>query len=364
MAMEVEISKEFTDSLYRSGVLKLRTSEVTLPIKATSSKKLGSSVQWNRFLDSLKGSKQRIFDENHVNINEDWVEHIRKSSDLSELSQRLSRNANGHINYLVPNWNSTTFPSSKILGPVTIAQSSPIYSDIYSPPLLSKILKKDPKFSHEKIISYEAEYFDVLTTQKNGKGKFGYLPIKSSLAGFEDYLTFFSKNDMDGIIVDFNGCTPNGVSIHLSALFHTLEEKYDKRPILYAINAHKGVKKSIEDPTVRPAKDIYLFEYGFDIVGENHVPRFFPTTDKTEKKTMEKIEPKYWFFDHMDYGYHLKKTGVFIDEKKNNWREFFIESKIISETLSSDHEVLPYLKTKKFVDEKSLKIMSKLKKKK
>ena len=226
-------------------------------------------------------------------------------------------------------------------------------SDCFIAPLLSKRAKIVEKGQEEKIIDLERVYFEHAQTHKNGKSLFGYLPVRTSLEGMESFVKFFSKQEVDGVVIDFSGCTPTGVAIHLSALARAIKVEFgDERPLLYAINAHRGMKKSTDDASVKPSKDIFLYELGFDLIGENHVVRFWPkTADASMKAVLPKPDPEFWVFNRIDYGYHLmrdKKDKK--EEVKHNWHEFIAEGTELKKTVESENKISEYLKLKKYAD--------------
>jgi hypothetical protein len=130
-----------------------------------------------------------------------------------------------------------------------------------------------------------------------------------------------------------------------------------ERPILYAINANRGVRKSADDKNVKPSKDIFLFELGFDLIGENHVPRIWPRfADRKAKATIPYSDQGMWLFDRNDYGYHFTKKQDKSDrEVKYNWPAFFEEAIALEQVAQKDGTVIDYVRSKKYADPNDVK---------
>lgn len=347
------LSQEFP---IRFGSVAIGNSEISIPHKVAYARKLQSENEWSSFRQSVSQLSPRLVNELYVKVDPEWITKLKEMGDTRTITNEITRHARGDVNLLVTDWNSVDAPSDKGLG--HLVDVSFATSDCFVAPLLSKRAKIVEKGQEDKIIDLQRTFFEHTQTHKNGKGRFAYLPIRTSLEGMEAFAKFFYKQEVDGVVIDFNGCTPTGVAIHLSALARAMKVEFKSdRPLLYAINAHKGMKKSAVDSTVKPSKDIFLYELGFDLIGENHVVRFWPkNVDAGMKAVLPKPDPEYWTFSKSDYGYHLTKDKK--DKKaevKHNWLEFITEGSELKKALETEHKLSDHLKQKKYADPRDIK---------
>ncbi len=343
---------------FRSGILSMGAASLSTPIKAINVKRYitGVSVKTK---ENLKHAFPTSFNEIYLKIGKNYNSIVRSVPIKANEKISLFRMENS-INSCILGWEvkEQPIPQEKDIDRLFSIQTP--YTDVLIPPLV-KALRKLKSGDEDKLINVEKNYFElaetISTKSSNGrKMKLGYMPVKTSLFGIEKIVSFFQKSEVDGLVIDFGGSTSTGAAINLAHVINVLSKAYKKadNPLLYAINSHMGIRRAKTDRNIKPAKDILLYDMGFDVVGNNYIPRYVKPDTKEQKFSggFEKTVRENWLLNCDDYGYHStgeKKQATLLE----NWR-IFRKERTVLEDKSKDEKLLDYLGSKEYVDKRDI----------
>ena len=168
---------------------------------------------------------------------------------------------------------------------------------------------------------------------------------------------------VEGLFIDFDGKDPLNKYTAIGVLKHQLYNLYgDENPlVLYAVNTHLG--RDIVNERIRRASDIFLFEMGFNILGDRHKQRVMP------KDVIEKMKARWgnrkfeWIFNDNDYAYHQIQVNQNKEKFYFNWRNFLRESNTLSNVVHEEGGIIKHLESKKYVKMETINNISGLKEK-
>ncbi|MBI3860247.1 MAG: hypothetical protein HY296_08490 [Thaumarchaeota archaeon] len=168
------------------------------------------------------------------------------------------------------------------------------YNDIWVPPVV-------PKISGQDYLPYLKSFYEQAKTYSNVASA-GLIPHIARLE-LRLLADFYIKEGINYFVMDFDGKNPLDLIANISEvnkMIRHIEKEYGTPCFLHALNV--PFTKSHWKNLVIPAKDIVLFEMGFNCFGSSHIRRQLP------KEFLEKISllphPHYRVFNRRDYGYY------------------------------------------------------------
>ena len=168
------------------------------------------------------------------------------------------------------------------------------YNDIWVPPVV-------PMISGQEYLPYLSSFYEQAKTYPNALCA-GLIPHVSRLE-LRLLADFYIKQGVNYFVMDFDGKHPLdlvGNIGEVNKMIRRIEKEFGTPCFLHAINV--PFTKSHWKNTVIPAKDILLFEMGFNCFGSSHIRRQLP------KEFLERINlmsrPHYRLFNRRNYGYY------------------------------------------------------------
>jgi hypothetical protein len=168
------------------------------------------------------------------------------------------------------------------------------YNDIWTPPVV-------PLLSGQDYIPYLTSFYDQTKGYSN-IALAGLIPHVSRLE-LRLLADFYIKQGINYFVMDFDGKNPLDMVANIgevNKMIRRIESEYRTPCFLHAINV--PFTKSHWKNEIIPAKDILLFEMGFNCFGSSHIRRQLP------KEFLEKISllprPHYRVFNRRNYGYY------------------------------------------------------------
>jgi hypothetical protein len=168
------------------------------------------------------------------------------------------------------------------------------YNDIWAPPVV-------PLLSGQDYIPYLTSFYQQTKSYSN-IALAGLIPHVSRLE-LRLLADFYIKQGINYFVMDFDGKNPLDMVANIgevNKMIRRIESEYRAPCFLHAINV--PFTKSHWKNDIIPAKDILLFEMGFNCFGSSHIRRQLP------KEFLEKISllprPHYRVFNRRTYGYY------------------------------------------------------------
>ena len=166
-------------------------------------------------------------------------------------------------------------------------------NDIWVPPIV-------PDLKGASYIPYLKSFYK--RAESNGRVPFaGLIPFVSSLE-VRQLEGLFMEYGINYFVMDFAGKNPfamHGSINQVSQMVRMIERETGSPCFLHAINV--PFTRSLWKNEVIPARDILLFEMGFNCFGSSHIPRLIPRELAESMKTSTR---HYRLFNRRDYGYY------------------------------------------------------------
>lgn len=168
------------------------------------------------------------------------------------------------------------------------------YNDIWVPPVV-------PMLSGQEYLPYLEDFYKEAKSYSNVDVA-GLIPHVSRLE-LRLLADFYVKQGINYFVMDLDGKNPLDMVANIgevNRILRGIEKEYNTPCFLHAINV--PFTRSHWKNTMIPAKDILLFEMGFNAFGSSHIRRQLP------KEFLEKVhllpKPHYRVFNRRDYGYY------------------------------------------------------------
>ncbi len=168
-----------------------------------------------------------------------------------------------------------------------------LLNDLWVPPIV-------PELKGTAYLPYLRDFYN----QAESYGKVplvGLIPYLSSLE-IRQLEGLFIEHGINYFVMDFAGKNPfamYGNINQVSKMIGTIERETGFPCFLHAINV--PFTRSLWKNELIPARDILLFEMGFNCFGSSHIPRLIPREIAEAMKTTTR---HYRLFNRRDYGYY------------------------------------------------------------
>ena len=153
----------------------------------------------------------------------------------------------------------------------------------------------------EDYLEFLDQFFTVYETI-NHRPVMGLIPYLS-YRELDPILKLYEKHGVVMFAMDLHGKPPLRLAPNISRVLRSLrksERDYDEAHYLHGLNVGQG--RALPSQPVKPAKDILIFEMGFDSFGPAHIPPKL-TPDLYGKIDRSK-KPPIRLFNRKDYGYY------------------------------------------------------------
>ena len=302
---KVKVSKiNIDDDLYiKSEKLKINKKTIKTPIKSFDMTKLRTDTEVSSL---VKGSNEifKIFNAKDIEKYAEGSESTEKI--YKDLNKHYNKTSGGEINFcftMVKNYNSLEEKEIDIL--TNIAYSK---SDATPLPIFEKIFSRE----NSAIETNYTDFIDLMQksidsiNRLNNKPILGIIPSSVPDALVPYIVEFYYDNDITSFAYDFEGKTHAGLYGKLRELMISII-KLDilNESFIYSLNTQRG--KVTRGTNVTKGNDILVYNFGFDIMGDNHIPQKFPPhvakAIKERSKSSEE-NPIIRLFNTEDYGHY------------------------------------------------------------
>lgn len=196
------------------------------------------------------------------------------------------------------------------------------FNDVWIPPII-------PDLPGTAYLSYLRKFFDEAKSYQHVTCA-GLIPHVSRLE-IRQITDIYLKEGVSYLVMDFAGKHPLDLVGNITQVVKEvkkIEETQADTCFLHAVNVPM-TKAHWKTPVV-PAKDILLYEMGFNCFGSSHIRRHYPE-EVVKMMAEQKARRRYRLFNRKDYGYYINgspglekmlaedwPTVVSFDHFKNN----------------------------------------------
>ena len=286
----------FDDDLFlKSEKLKLNHKTVQTPLKSFTLNDLRGDVNIN---EDVKLSNE-IFKRFTKDSLSDYVSGVKDAGKIHlDINRNIRKTSSNELNFCFTTLNYTKFPEGKEIDLLT--NLSYIYSDATPLPLIHNFFNRNtdiPK-AFEEFTKFMGQCIDSIN-RLNNKAILGVIPSSLPAYYVQRLMEFYHDNNITSFAFDFENKTHSRLIGHLREMMISiinldiLDESFT-----YSCNTQRGRASKSSD--VIKARDILVYNLGFDIVGNNHMPLRIPSTESEKLKNSINIR----LFNNDDYGHH------------------------------------------------------------
>jgi len=343
------------DLFIKSEKLKINNKTVQTPIKSFDVTKLRKDTQ---IIPSVKGVNE-IFKEFNKNQLEDLTNGKRNTEEIyKKLNTSFNKTSKDEINFCFIKLIDKVLPEDKGINLITnIAYNK---SDATPLPILKSFFNPDGDAFKEFV-----EYTDFMQkcidsiNRLNNKAIVGIIPSKIPEVLIKDLVDFYHRNDITSFAFDFDGKTHSGLNGKIRELtiaiigLDILNESFT-----YSCNTQRG--KTTRGSNVTKANDILVYNYGFDIMGDNHTKVKFPPEiikklkERSKNSSIRLLNTEdYGYYRHEDINearkfYPFEETKIPFDYFQSNNK---LQQDQVQRLFNSERTGLELLKYRKLIKE-------------
>lgn len=295
---KIKVSKQiFDDDVYlKSGKLKLNHKTVKTPLKSFTLNDLRNDVNIN---EEVKFSNE-IFKKFTKQSLQDHVSGVKDAGKLHlDINRNMRKASSDELNFCFTTLNHTVFPQTKEIDLLT--NISYIYSDATPLPLIHNLFRpnEDASKAYEEFTNFMGQCIESIN-RLNNKAILGVIPSSMPPYYIQKLIEFYHDNNITSFAFDFENKTHARLVGHLREMMVSivnldiLDESFT-----YSCNTQRGRASKMSD--VIKARDILVYNFGFDIVGNNHMPLKIPFNDSEKFKNSFNVR----LFNNKDYGHHV-----------------------------------------------------------
>lgn len=294
----------------------------------------------------------------------------KSSTDEGKLNLELKKKSRGALNVCFTDYNDSTELTGKEFELLTDLQYQ--YSQIAVTPVWSGLLSTyEGDKLKELILEWNQKSIEIIETLNN-KSIMGTISTAMPRTIVGDVIDSMINQGVTLFAIDARNRFLDNQETWMRDVVRTINKRgMLDETMIYAVNAR--IANFSKNADVVLARDFMNAGYGVDILGGLHIPN--PGAGKAKLKQMEEgKEATCRLFDENTYGYskitestaarllEVQPSYAYQEMKKYNLVRQIDEAKILNETLDSEASLLPYLKTKRMVDEEKFKALKKYRK--
>lgn len=299
------LHQEIDEDLFiRSEKLKINNKTLKTPIKAVDMRSLRKDIS---IKDDVKGVNE-IFKTMKIG---DIKKYCSGEKDETNIYKTINTPLNKtdkdkEVNICFVQLPDLRLPENNEIDFIT--NISYVYSDITPLPLVQGLFKDD-KGAADLIsfMGFMQKCIDSIN-RLNNKPILGVIPatMPSSLIGF--LIDFYHDNDITSFAFDFQGRIHKTFEIQIRQMVtKILELDISNESFLYSCNTQRG--KVTKGSTIIKGNDIAVYNYGFDVMGDSHIPaKMHPDVAKKLKERADN-DLNIRLFNSEDYG-HYKFSDI------------------------------------------------------
>ncbi|WP_295723222.1 hypothetical protein [uncultured Methanobrevibacter sp.] len=303
---KVQVSHQKIDEnlFIRSEKLKINNKTLRTPIKAINMPSLRQDVPMD---NRVKGVNE-IFKTMKI---EDIKKYCSGEKDETNIYQTINTSLNKtekdkEVNICFIQLPDLRLPKNNEID--FISNISYVYSDITPLPLVQGLFKSDEGMSDFNLfVEFMQKCIDSIN-RLNNKPILGVVPatMPSTLIGF--LIDFYYDNDITSFAFDFQGRIHKTFKVKIREMItKTLELDISNESFIYSCNTQRG--KVSKGSTIIKGNDIAVYNYGFDVMGDSHIPsKMRPDIAKKLKERADN-DLNIRLFNTEDYG-HYKFSDI------------------------------------------------------
>lgn len=364
------------DSEYRSRAVTLHTHNKTV-ITPKRAFNLGSSYSESKVIKnaSIRGINEVARTLNETFLNEIDGDKNKMIRFARELRSRFSQAAlEDEISFFLFFYDSNgRLPSPTQIDLLANLVSGNHYNDIIVPPIVRGI-------SGEEYVKYLESFMTSLETYVRNPQIMGSIPHVAHIE-LPDICRFYMKKGVTVFALDIDGKNPLDMYPNINEVYRTMRTierdlSGEECCYLHGINIRKP--RGLPKKGFTPARDILVFEMGFDSFGTTHfIPKlkkedwqrllysnvawvlsrrdyaYYPTSSNNIHLIHEEINPTVSLSDVLSSSRIREKARMFNAERQG------VEAKEV-QTRLHEHDLPKYLETKPCVDDSLKQIKTKL----
>jgi len=362
--MRIKPKIEFYDdsSIARAGRIKIGEKGIRFPLKVLSYQKVNDFRLFSSMVaDIYSAIDSMLPNEIFMNFNKQKTEVLSLNPEKEhQKNKEILRRAKGEVNFVLFYWDEEKYPEDDEIKLLLELQFQPSF--VLSPPIPKRIQSSLKKEQYDEFLDFLNRFFETVESFEK-KHIFGYYPIKTAKVITETLIRYYYYKGISGFFVDFDGSAPLSTSSFVIRFLNAVKKEFGDLDdvIIYGLNASPGRTRHPNYADIKPAKDIFIFEMGFDFLGEMHKQKPLP------EDIREKLKDKghHWLFDREGYGFK-EVIDPKMPKKKEviyNWREYLLESKNLHNLMSEGVQLVEYTSKKKYVLQKDIETVKKITKK-
>lgn len=292
--------QEIDEELFiRSEKLKINNKTLRTPIKAVNMPSLRQDVHINPI---VKGVNEIFKTLKYEDIKKFCSGEKDESKLYKSINTPLNKtDKNTEVNICFVQLPDLKLPENKEIDFIT--NVSYINSDITPLPLVQGLFKGDTGLEDYEIFTKFMQASIDSINRLNNKPMLGIIPgtMPSQLVGF--LIDFYHENDITSFAFDFQGKVYGNYESQIREMMtKILELDISNESFLYSCNTQRGTVT--KGSTIIQGKDIVVYNYGFDVMGDSHVKRSYPPNVAKDMRERSKNEMNIRLFNSEDYGHY------------------------------------------------------------
>lgn len=287
------------DATFRARTVSLRAGSKTVltPIRALHLKDSRSESRL------LVNPTTRGLNEVVSSLTPEILDQINKDADRQSIFLKALQQGSGRVNFReeislfvfffdgggrVPTDQQVDYLANLVTG-------SP-YNDIVTPPILLGV-------SGNEYAAYLAKFFERLRSYMDSANVMGSIPHIAHIE-LQPILQFYIDNDVRLFALDLEGKDPIEMYPNVNNVFRamrSIERNLSDEECCYLHGVNMKRPRGIEKKQVTPAKDILVYEMGFNSFGSSHLRMKF-------SPNLPPLKNMAWILNRSDYGYYVTSS--------------------------------------------------------
>ena len=292
--------QEIDEELFiRSEKLKINNKTLRTPIKAINMPSLRKDVHLNPIVKGVNEIFKKLKYDDIKKFCSGEKDESKLYKDINTPLNKTDKNT--EVNICFVQLPDLKLPENKEIDFIT--NISYINSDITPLPLVQGLFKGDDAVKDFEIFTeFMKDSIDSIN-RLNNKPILGVIPgaMPSTLIGF--LVEFYYKQDITSFAFDFQGKVYTNYGSQIREMMtKILELDISNESFLYSCNTQRGTVT--RGSTIIQGKDIVVYNYGFDVMGDSHVQRSYPPDVAKDMNDRSKNEMNIRLFNSDDYGHY------------------------------------------------------------
>lgn len=307
--VKVRVSKEhIDDDVYiKSEKLQVNNKTIKTPIKSFDMTKLRRDTQIS---EEVKGVNE-IFKVFTIDKIKDYHSASKDETDIhKKIQTSFKKTLKTDINFCFVRLDDKKIPSPEEIEDEInfITNIGYHYSDATPLPLSNAFFKEgvDAYETFEEYTAFLSSCIESIN-RWNNKPILGIIPSRMPSRFIKHLINFYYENDITSFAFDFDGRVHSGFDSHLRE-FTIAINKLDISNESFTYSCNTAIGKPSKGSRITKANDILVYSYGFDVMGDNHIPMKL-TPEIAEKLKKRSNDSTIRLFNNMDYG-HYKHDNI------------------------------------------------------